>query len=510
MSGTSKSHQMFSVQDIIDIIQNGDSDVELSSDSSDDEDCGSVREVEKENKIPNHHDTLDVSVPKEIVHPPAKAIPRNRYRWLKRDFVSPCTDFSGKDVTDGLPSICTPLKYFQNFVTEDMIQALTENTNQYSVQKKGTSINTNKKEIEQMIGMYLKMGLMQMAGISMYWETDTRYSPVADVMPRNRFQALLTSLHFVNNLTVSETEQRTDKLWKLRRWLDAFRERCLQVVPEEHNSVDEMMIPFRGKFSNIKQSMRGKPNPWGFKLWVRAGISGMLCDFDVYQGSVNGTQSRSELGLSGDVVMKLASTLPHGQNYKIYADYYFTSIPLVARLRECGIHYTGTARQVRLPNCNLNDEKTLKKKGRGTFDVRVEKNHNICAVTWYDTRQVTLVSSFTGPEPVEKVKRWDKTAKTFVEVQRPNIVATYNKNMGGVDLLDSFAAKYKFPLKSHHWYIYIFWHTIILAVINAWLLYKQDCKAWAIPKKEILIRRWFQAQLASSLILTGTSVPVPK
>ncbi|XP_060763987.1 piggyBac transposable element-derived protein 2-like [Neoarius graeffei] len=166
--------------------------------------------------------------------------------------------------------------------------------------------------------------------------------------------------------------------------------------------------------------------------------------------------------------------------------------------------------KVRLPNCNLNDEKTLKKKGRGTFDVRVEKNHNICAVTWYNTRQVTLVSSFTGPEPVEKVKRWDKTAKTFVEVQRPNIVATYNKNMGGVDLLDSLAAKYKFPLKSHRWYIYIFWHTIILAVINAWLLYKRDCKAWAIPKKEILIRRRFQAQLASSLILTGTSVPVPK
>ncbi|KAF3847234.1 hypothetical protein F7725_020262 [Dissostichus mawsoni] len=26
-------------------------------------------------------------------------------------------------------------------------------------------------------------------------------------------------------------------------------------------------------------------------------------------------------------------------------------------------------------------------------------------------------------------------------------------------------------------YVYIFWHTIILAVINAWLLYKRECKA---------------------------------
>ncbi|NAV92166.1 hypothetical protein FGF77_24480, partial [Salmonella sp. gx-f7] len=51
--------------------------------------------------------------------------------------------------------------------------------------------------------------------------------------------------------------QKKDKLWKLRPWLDSIREKCLLVVPEEHNSVDEMMIPFKGKFSSIKQYMRG-------------------------------------------------------------------------------------------------------------------------------------------------------------------------------------------------------------------------------------------------------------
>ncbi|KTF86642.1 hypothetical protein cypCar_00032226 [Cyprinus carpio] len=81
--------------------------------------------------------------------------------------------------------------------------------------------------------------------------------------------------------------------------------------------------------------------------------------------------------------------------------------------------------------------------------------------------------------------------------------------MGGVDLLDSFAAKYKFPMKSHHWYIYIFWHTIILAVINTWLLYKRNCKALEMTKKEILNRRQFQAQLATSLILVNTHNTTP-
>ncbi|XP_044213985.1 piggyBac transposable element-derived protein 3-like [Thunnus albacares] len=504
-----KRDLLYSVQDVIVAVKNGESDFEMDSDDtdvSDEEADEDVREVDKENQQPTDYqagDFVDIKPQQN-----KQTMPYDRYRWLKKDFISPNTDFSGPAITDDAVSLHTPLEYFQKFVSEDMIQALTKNTNEYSFQKSGTSINTNTKEIEKMIGMYLKMGLMQMSGVCMYWETDTRYPPVSDVMPRNRFQSLLTSLHFVNDLKVSETEKK-DKLWKLRPWLDSFREKCLQVVPEEHNSVDEMMIPFKGKFSNIKQYMRGKPQPWGFKLWVRTGSSGMLCDFDVHQESVDGIQAKSELGLPGDVVMKLASTLPEGQNYKVYADNYFTSVPLVVKLLDRGIHYMGTARQVRLPNCNLEDENSLKKRGIGSFDVRVEGNHNICAVKWYDNGAVTLVSSFAGPEPVQKIQRWDNAAKTYIKVERPFIVGTYNKYMGGVDLLDSFAAKYKFPMKSHRWYIYIFWHTIILAVINAWLLYKRDCKALKVSRKEILNRRQFQAQLASSLILVNTTLTAP-
>ena len=170
------------------------------------------------------------------------------------------------------------------------------------------------------------------------------------------------------------------------------------------------------------------------------------------------------------------------------------------KLLDHGIHYVRRARQVRLPNCNLEDEKSLKEKGTGSFDIRVEANHNICAVKWYDSRAVTLVSSFGGPDPMQKIQCWDKANKVYVEVERPSIVGTYNKYMGGVDLLDSFTAKYKFPM-NWYWYVNIFRHTIILAVINAWLLYKRDCKALKMPKQEILNRRQFQADLASSLIL---------
>ncbi|KAM8915388.1 piggyBac transposable element-derived protein 1-like [Spinachia spinachia] len=382
------------LRDAIDIIQNGESEVEMElndTDESEDSDSDVCPQVDKENQPPMDCPTdnyVDIE-PKTKKH----TMPHDRYRWLKKDFISLNTDFSGLDITGDDISLHTPLEYFQKFVSEDMTEALTQNTNEYGFQTHGTSVKTNAKEVEKMFGMYLKMGLLPMAGTRMYWGTETRYCPVADV-----------------------------------------------------------------------------PNPWGFKVWVRTGISGIMCDFDVYQGSVNGIRAKSELGLSGDVVMKLASTLPEGQNYKMYGDNYFTCVPLLVKLLGRGIHYVGTAKQVCLPNCNLEDEKRLKKKGRGSYDVKVEVNHNICAVKWYDNRAVTLLSSFAGPEPVQNIQCWDKANRTYIEVERPYIVGAYNKYMGGVDLLDSFTAKYKFPIKSRRWYMYIFWHTIILAVVNAWLL----------------------------------------
>lgn len=167
-------------------------------------------------------------------------------------------------------------------------------SNEYSLQKHGTVADISVKVLEQMIGMYLQMCIVQMPGVSIYWEANTRCDPVADVMPHHCFQSLLSSIHFVNSLTASD-EQKKDKLWQIRPRLDAFREKCLQILPEEHNSVDEMMIPFKWNFIGIRQYMPGKPHPWGFNVWAGTGISGILCDFDVCQGSVQGKRAKSEL-----------------------------------------------------------------------------------------------------------------------------------------------------------------------------------------------------------------------
>uniref|UniRef100_A0A3Q3EL87 PiggyBac transposable element-derived protein domain-containing protein n=1 Tax=Labrus bergylta TaxID=56723 RepID=A0A3Q3EL87_9LABR len=340
-----------------------------------------------------------------------------------------------------------------------------EQTNLYSVQKEGKSVNTTAKEIEQVLGMYIHMGLVQMSSVRAYWEMETRLPAVCHVMSRDRFLKLLTVIHFQDNLSVSD-DAKKDKLWKLRPWLQKLREQFLYIPPEESHAVDEIMVPFKGK-SHLRVYMPAKPHKWGFKMWGRAGQSGFLYDFDICQGAENPDREKSEVGVTGEAVLKMTSTLPAGKNHKVFADNYFTSVPLVQHLKERGIHYVGTIRMNRMKHCTMMDEKELKKNGRGSMDFRVNQENN---------KAVNLISSFVGIEPVGNVKRWDRKSKTHIMVPRPAIVETYNKFMGGVDLLDMLSALYKFSFRSRRWYMYIWWHTVTVAVINAWNLYRRDQK----------------------------------
>lgn len=116
-------------------------------------------------------------------------------------------------------------------------------------------------EMGSYIGMYLMIGLVQMPSVRCYWENRTRFPVVADVMPWNRFEKLMRFLCFEDNSSVSEDVKR-DKIWKIRKWLNALEESLRSVAPEELNSVDEIMISFTGRCP-VKQYMPAKPHPWG-------------------------------------------------------------------------------------------------------------------------------------------------------------------------------------------------------------------------------------------------------
>ena len=202
-------------------------------------------------------------------------------------------------------------------------------------------------------------------------------------------------------------------------------------------------------------------------------MSGIVYDFEVYEGSADGKKRKpSRLGLGGDVVIKMVSGLEENKNYKIFADNFLFNLALLEALKKKGMFFVGTFRANRLKGCELKPEKELKAMGRGSCDFKVEVLSNVIAVRWFDNKPVDTISSYIGLEPWDEVERYSKKDKKKVAVRRPGIVKEYNSYMGGVDLLDSLSSLYKFPIKSRQWYIHFLPHddyrcSEYLAVVQA-------------------------------------------
>lgn len=95
----------------------------------------------------------------------------------------------------------------------------------------------------------------------------------------------------------------------------------------------------------------------------------------------------------------------------------------------------------------------------------------VSVVSWNDNQIVTLGSTMCGALPLEKIKRYDRKEKKYIEVTCPKIVKVYNKHMGGVDLMDSHIGRHHIRMKSKKWYFRLFYHMVDMVVVNSWILY---------------------------------------
>ncbi|KAK2704220.1 hypothetical protein QYM36_017518 [Artemia franciscana] len=223
--------------------------------------------------------------------------------------------------------------------------------------------------------------------------------------------------------------------------------------PEEIQSIDEQMIPFKGRIG-FRQYLKDKPHSWGVKVFTRASISGIVYDIEIYTGK--GAVEISELGQGTDVVLRLVENLPRFMNFKLFFDNFYTGIDLIHKLRvEYGIESCGTIRSNRMRGAVLDTDANMKKKGRGSVDFRFERHSEVSVVKWYDNKLVHLASSYCAVTPIDKCQRWDGTTRKYVEVDRPRIVRDYNKSMGGVDLADMFLELYRTDIRSKKWYMRI-------------------------------------------------------
>lgn len=108
-----------------------------------------------------------------------------------------------------------------------------------------------------------------------------------------------------------------------------------------------------------------KKKKWGYKLFVLCDYDGYSYKFEIFTGQENWETFRlpnePDLGASSNVVIRFTRDVPQNKNHKLYCDNYYTGIPLFEFLYKKGILALGTMRRNRLPNCDLPDEKCVKK-----------------------------------------------------------------------------------------------------------------------------------------------------
>lgn len=93
-------------------------------------------------------------------------------------------------------------------------------------------------------------------------------------MSLKRYQAIRRFLHFVDN---SLQKDSNDRYFKIRPLLDKMRQNFFKIKEEHKYTIDEMMVPYKGtRAGSRRQYIKNKPVKWGFKIYVRAGVSGMI------------------------------------------------------------------------------------------------------------------------------------------------------------------------------------------------------------------------------------------
>ncbi|KRZ77399.1 Tigger transposable element-derived protein 4 [Trichinella papuae] len=186
---------------------------------------------------------------------------RKSYIWRRRPFNPETAAFIESD--EEIPPVLRPIEYFHKH--RKATQCLYSN------------LAATEAEIEVLIGMLLTMGVSEMARYRMYWANQTRMDTVANCMSRNRFETLLRFLHFNDNdkVVMDQSHPEYDRFYKIQPLIENIRKTCLEETPGELQSVDEHIIPYKGR-CRMKYYNPRKPDKWGFESvcemrekWIR-------------------------------------------------------------------------------------------------------------------------------------------------------------------------------------------------------------------------------------------------
>jgi len=370
------------------------------------------------------------------------------------------------------------LEYFQLFYDDCLFENIARFTNLNAASKRavnsgaaatGKWTDVTIDELKAYYGLLLLMDVMQYDRDEHYWSHNATHwlvgSKFGDVMSRDRFVQIKRYLHFSDD---SNSPQH-DKLHKVRYILNHCRTAFQnEYQPHREISVDEAMIPFKGRLS-MKQYMKDKPVKFGIKLWVAADAITAYChNFEVYVGKGAGIVN-NDLGLASNVVIGLTQPIMM-KGHVIYTDNFYTSPQLADYLYQLDTYLCGTVRSNRkgFPKELVASNSEARKLERGASKWMM--CGPLLATSWKDNRMVYYISSFHSPvaDTTMTAQRHNKDG-TVTQLPATPTVLDYAQFMGGVDRLDQQTRLNK-SKKTLRWYRKIENKLHEIALYNAYVI----------------------------------------
>lgn len=379
--------------------------------------------------------------------------------------------------------------YYSIFVDEEVLNLLVLETNRFATQcivkeiiseanlphsRLSKWVDTTRNELLMFLGLVMWMGLDSKPKLRDYWSKSPLYmSTVSKVMPRNRFEALISLIHTADNENAS-----AHRLYKINPLIELLNTKFQNAFnPDEDVCIDESMIPFRGRLL-FRQYIPGKRHKYGLKLYKLCLKGGYTWSVKLYSGKENNVR---EISVSSKVVMDLMQPLL-GEGRTLYTDNYYTSVSLAHDLNNNKTHLVGTLRKRR----KHNPDRVVKRKLQRGEMVTKESNTKVVVGKWKDKRDVLFLTTKSVPEMVEvQTKRGP--------VKKPSTIVQYNSAKSFIDVSDQMAS-YASPIRRGiKWYRKVMFELLTnTAVVNAHALHKL---ASAHPMDIIKFREQLTLQL---------------
>ncbi|KAJ8944667.1 hypothetical protein NQ314_009429 [Rhamnusium bicolor] len=145
-----------------------------------------------------------------------------------------------------------------------------------------------------------------------------------------------------------------DRLYKIRKPLEILNNTFQSVLTASRILViDEFMIPFRVRIQ-FRQYTNNKSHKYGVKLYKICTVDGYISKVLVYTGK---NEKVSGQGQSEKVVYELLKAVEHKEGHHLFADNFYSSLPLGRKFFEEKVVYCSTLRSNR---------RCIKEKGRCT------------------------------------------------------------------------------------------------------------------------------------------------